>query len=416
MVSMVEGLPGSGKSLMLTEKALNYIKLRRPVYTNLPLKFRVMRSWLYRRGGPAFANLIQPLTRAHFLAFCERQDLYAKFKAECRLSGIHQHREHVRLFKLKHGPNILHGPGANWIPPYAVLIIDECHHWFSAKDQMVRGDGRGESPYLLAYLTMHRHHGHDLWFATQDKMQVSVTVRRLSAEFWLVRDIAKVPVWQGLHFGMLGMKMLEYKRFNAFDYDKDTLDKCTPIQSFWVWPGLPSRKWIFRLYESFTHAGSLRELRAQLEMARDDAGVSQLEWKEPIPLDRDGMKSLAIAAVCLLVGAWFGYLFAKPPKLLNDYGAAAAQATPGAPGSATPPVPAGPAPGPAWIVSGTTKGAAFVGRSRVQRGDVHDGYLLDAVGADGSTLWLRLSDGVRFIASRGAAPVIDPRAVRPGVG
>ncbi len=411
-VSMVEGLPGSGKSLMLTEKALEYIKLRRPVYTNLPLRFRVMQRWLYKRGGPAFAKLSQPLTKEHFLAFCERQHQYALFIAELKLRGIASARVHASMFREKHGPNITSGPGANWIPAFAVIMIDECHHWFSAKDQMTRGEGRGESPHLLAYLTMHRHHCHDLWFATQDKMQVSVTVRRLAAEYWLVRDIAKEPLWMGLHFGMLGWKMLEYRRFNHFDYDKDNAEKCKPIESFWVAPWLPSRKWIFRLYESHTHAGSMRDLRAQLEMARIDAGVADLAWIEPPPMDRKQMKYLGVGVAAAVLGGLAGYMIAKPPHLLSDSVLAAKSPDAAPPVAAPVSIP----PGPSWKITGTVRGAAYVGRQRVELGGVFDGYSLAVVGGDGSTRWIRVSDGLRFEAARGGAPALVAGQGGPTVG
>ena len=49
----VVGKPGAGKSYYLTKKAIEAVTIhRRPVYTNLPIRWRVMWHWVAKRYGP----------------------------------------------------------------------------------------------------------------------------------------------------------------------------------------------------------------------------------------------------------------------------------------------------------------------------------------------------------------------------
>lgn len=410
-ITVVEGPPGSGKSLRCVELVLGYVlDDLRPVYTNLPLRWRVWRRWLRARGGVELANLVRPISEDQFRRFLARANAKRRFIEEIKQEhgGSARYAEAERLFCEKFGPDIETGRDMNWIPAWSVIVIDEAHHWFSSAEQAARK----ETPDLLGYLTMHRHHVHECVFATQSKAQISVNIRRQASDFWTVRDIASIPVLFNLRPSQLGLRMLEYAQYNAVELAKDQNTEHAPaVKRYWVPPFLPQVAWKFRLYDSYTHAGSQAQLQKGLERVRERAGVAHLAApKEPEPEEAMGKpgrwrKCFAFACVGLVAGAALGRLI---PHRAQQ--AVPAQ-VPAVPVPLAPPVPAQvPAipPGPKWVVSGVSGDSAFVGRVRVNKGASHDGYLLEDVRPDGSSLWRRLDDGRLFVASRGASLVLAP--------
>ena len=56
-VEIIHGLMGSGKSFFAVRRALSMVEeARRPLYTNLPMKWAVVRKYLRLRGGSDLAN------------------------------------------------------------------------------------------------------------------------------------------------------------------------------------------------------------------------------------------------------------------------------------------------------------------------------------------------------------------------
>lgn len=301
------GLMGSGKSFVATKRAIDVVRqMRRPVYTNLPLKWLVIRTYLKNRGGPELANLLHPLTERHWRAFLARQNARAKFRTRYekpRADGIPifspsdvtvlrdhaestgksfdavsvaaQQQAYPRQIELlwiaRAGPDVTGGDGANWIPPGAVIVIDEVQHWHPMSNQ------QNETPDLLAYITMLRHHQHWVWMLTQDYTRVNNNIRNLYHFIWTVWNRAEDRVVWGLRAGHLGLRAFAYKKQTREQFEGRSLESQKPSDFFTIFPWTPRNRVIFRFYRSFTNAGGEGMLKAGLEAARRADGVGGVE-------------------------------------------------------------------------------------------------------------------------------------------
>ena len=293
---------GSGKSFYAVRRIIDEVlETRRPVYTNLPLKFRVVRAYLGIRGGPDVVNLIRKLDERHWRAFLRRQHDFAKFRGALtksvpadlrpeRLQAFARandadparaarwpkfyERTIVAWFNTEHGPPIIDGPEANWIPPTSIICLDEVQHLHpmtKQKDDPSRED-------LLAYLTMIRHHLHSLLVITQDPSRIAIEFRLLARFFWRVWDPSESRLAGPIRFKHVGLKMMAYEcmsREQMENYERDRND--SPVEKFYIWPKGTSAKVIYRLYSSHTNIGSARAMMRSLRASREAAG-----------LDRDG--------------------------------------------------------------------------------------------------------------------------------
>jgi hypothetical protein len=285
---VVEGLPGSGKSFYGVGKVLEWIEAdRRPVYTNLPLRFRVFQRFLRHRGGEKLAGLLVELTQDHFAAFLERNWKRMEFrtlvktryrerlKAGRRGRGaVFMESRFQRLWERLNGRDILRGPGANWIPPLAVICIDEAHLWYPG---VAVERKREESPALLKYLSMHRHHGHALTWITQDRMQLTATVRRLTAHYWQVRDRGEDRVAWGIRLRHFGVRAFGYVKRTPEQEAGRSGENFKAAEDYTVFPWLPKERWKFRLYDSYTNVGGRGHLVRLLRKAREDSGITEPE-------------------------------------------------------------------------------------------------------------------------------------------
>lgn len=280
-VEIIEGLPGSGKSFFGVELALQHVQAGRPVYTNLPLRMKVFRQYLRNRGGPRLANLIRPLTKEHFERFCERckrrQDVTDSIRHR-RLCGEQiGNRAVVRLVDEAIGEPVYADEyangevsvAANDIPAGAVIIIDEVQHWFPMRNQMA------ESPFLLSYLSMHRHYWHRLYFLTQDRSRISITIRLYAQKFWHVRNLADDRVAWALTWGTFGLQGFRYACYTPDQEELISRGTAKPCLHYARFPWMKQHSWKFRLYRSYTHAGSAASLRKSLEVARRAAGLDE---------------------------------------------------------------------------------------------------------------------------------------------
>lgn len=312
------GRPGSGKSFVLTRRSIQaVINHRRPVYTNLPLKWRCCRRLLRRKGGEALAGLIHPLSEDHFNRFMQRfvamRQFEERYRADASARRERVRDDAMRAAWLEHaGPDYV-GPNdddepPNWIPPGAIVCIDEVHHWFP--NPGLRSVKKQEPPELLSYLTMHRHCQHMIWLATQAERQISQTVWSNSGRVWVIhpRDDDKL-VWF-LRMRHLGIKALGYQVYSREQYETDD----EPMRSFSIIPGMPWHQWVFKCYNSFTHVGSLRHLNKQLAEARSADGVEadgrteqekcNMAWQRTLAGRWFGrLRKLAVLALVFLIGA-----------------------------------------------------------------------------------------------------------------
>lgn len=277
-VEIAEGIPGSGKSLFGVERTLHaIIQQRRPVFTSLPIRWPVMREYLRLKGGCELAGLLFEVDEAHFRAFLERAACWQRFRQKFMRRREHRKPESVlrRMFDEEHGPPII-APDPkdadvqpNWIPPFSQIILDEVHHWFHQRDQA------RETPDLGTYLTMHRHFMHSILAMSQDRMQISISFRRLAAAYWTVRDRGKDKLVWGVRFKHLGVNATGYAKFTP-DQEKAAtkLQDVEPIEQFTRFRNMPNVRWMFRLYDSYTHAGSAEAMRQEMRAVRRAAGLS----------------------------------------------------------------------------------------------------------------------------------------------
>lgn len=286
---VVEGLPGAGKSFFLVRKTADIIlRQRRPVYTNLPIRFRVFRQWLRNRAGEQYANLIVELTDEHWFNFLKRnkakQEFQQEYKTRCKVDGVPFRRNAFeREWIEKAGPDVTRpGTGVvpNWIPPLAVIIIDEVQHWHPMERNVKGQDAEG----LKAYLTMMRHHLHDVWVATQVWGNVSKAMRDMARQFMSVKSLSERKILFGIRYRHLGLRGIGYtlrsiEQIEAMKAKGNGEDDfgTKPLESELVFPGSPRHRFWFRLYDSFTHVESPRRMLEQLKRVQSEAGIEELE-------------------------------------------------------------------------------------------------------------------------------------------
>jgi len=301
-LEIIEGLPGAGKSFYAVRRVVKTIvKYKRPVYTNLPLKFKVVRKYLRLMGGEELANLIRPLKEEHWRRFLSRQHAYARFKeqrtghpstlpeaaqqdlSECVGKSIAQLSKQqqvtpdqmVQWFESKVGPPIYEGHNADSIPLSAIIVIDEVQHWHPMIKQG-NNEGREE---LQAYLTMMRHHLHWIWVITQDRTRIDIIFRKMCKSVWQVWDRGEDRLAFGIRFHHLGMKAMGFRRYTPEQLEGTNRDNIKPSENITLIPIMPWHHIYFRLYTSWTQAGSKRQIAKMLKAIRDKAGVTEQSAK-----------------------------------------------------------------------------------------------------------------------------------------
>lgn len=287
-VEMIEGVPGSGKSYMMTRRAVRVaVRERRPVYTNLPLRLNAVRAFLKLRGARDCGKLFFSIDKPHFMRFLHRLDAYTTFArkhrakcpratqaeveaAFCTLHGPHRHEG--RADEVLDEEGVPESERPNWILRGSVIFLDEVHEWFDQRDQT-----KNEDPLLALYTRRLRHCLHQLVVASQHPMQVSLTFRRLCDVWWVVRNRGEDKVAWGVRFKHVGLMGLGYERWNRLQREEPgKYPEATPLEAFTVFPQLPNERVYFRLYNSFTHAGSLHLLLNEMEDVVRDLGVAPL--------------------------------------------------------------------------------------------------------------------------------------------
>lgn len=309
-LEIIEGLMGAGKSYYSVRRVCQVIEeTRRPVYTNLPLKWPVMRAFLRKRGGEELANLIRPLTKEHWFNFLRRQLMHAQFREGVlrtppdeltpdqldelsRATGkpIEKIKQQSKLhdaqlwawFHYTYGPDTLEGPDADAIPPGAVIVIDEVQHWHPMDTQR---DHKERRLQLQAYLTMCRHHLHWIWVITQDRSRIDILLRNLASSVWRVWDRGEDRLAWGIRFKHLGMRGMGYQRYTRDQLEHRDPENVKPSESFTILPQMPWNKVYFRLYSSFTNIGSKRQIMKVIQRARvtaglDASGITEIEKQQ----------------------------------------------------------------------------------------------------------------------------------------
>ncbi len=310
-IVFIEGLPGSGKSFAAVEELVRVIlEDKRQVYTNLPIKDRVLRKYLTRKAGEdAYANLYVPLSREHWDAFLERaqrvSDTREQWSAELDALGV-KHRsdaDFLKWYEDKTGDKpISRGKGANWIPTGAEIILDEAHKWAPQT-------GAQRNTSLLGYTSMHRHFYHRIICITQNPMNVAIEFRRMAKTYIRVDNFGSLPIIGPITLNWLGLggNFARYCYYSPESY-KNAADTGgvmgRPDRTRITWFRL--RRHIWKLYNSNVHAGtSERQQRKLSEKIRHEAGVDLPENTKPEPRRLKRRPVRAAARVVFTAGLVF---------------------------------------------------------------------------------------------------------------
>lgn len=306
-IVILEGLPGSGKSYTATKWSIDTIKNdRRIVYSNLPLKIRVIRALLRKTGGEHLTRYVVELTKEHFYRSVARfADLTAYIESNKRTMSKRQAESE---WFTTHGPHVPYpmnqaewvdyraldhvdadlarsewvalagsdecGIGddgrllANWMEFGSAIVIDEMHKWADQRKQ------KEEDPRLLDFLTMHRHGLYFVLLLTQNAMQISIGFRRNCVKFWRCLDMRNMAVIGPIK---LPLPLFRYEEIAAAALG-DASER-TNVKPERTWTEIPflNGGLYWRLYSSFTHAGSLRQLRQTIERSRQVAEGSKYD-------------------------------------------------------------------------------------------------------------------------------------------
>jgi hypothetical protein len=295
------GAPGAGKSYKAVREIVYSVCAQaRPVYTNVPIKPKRLRAYIYRKlprsvkGHAARrrrSNLVKSITRQHFVNFCERLGAIdelaevimdregvdrddvsqmAQFRqSECRNKAIQQIEEIE--------PAKLVGRDANWIPPGSVLFLDELHKWFPSKNY------KDEPKAILDFTSMHRHMQLKVVVISQRWMNVSLSFRSMAKEVWYCMNYSKRPILGYIRFDKF-INIFRYVHFLGEDIEERTglpRPGATPVWSEMVWP-----EWNggieYELYSSYSHAGTLEEQEQEIKR------ITAKMMGEPEPTSKKG--------------------------------------------------------------------------------------------------------------------------------
>lgn len=263
-VELVTGIPGAGKSFFLVERLLDWILIdKRPVYTNLPLRHRVLKEYLKNSAGPEHAGLIYDLKEENFQRFIEGFGSRQKFIEDALTKGT------SRTHAIKKWEKSNTGFENWWIPAGSVIIIDEAHHWYP--NPALSNVRKKEPPELMTFLTMHRHGQYLINFATQAERQISTTIKSLCSTRFIVQRFDREPLALGISLEFLGFPILRYEKYQG----ESDPEKSKPLETFTRFPLLPWHQKIFRFYESFTHAGGKYEADNSVKEKRKIAGIKE---------------------------------------------------------------------------------------------------------------------------------------------
>jgi len=297
-LEIIEGLMGAGKSYYAVRRICKIIEEeRRPVFTNLPLRWPVMRKYLRNRGGEELASLIHPLKEQHWRNFLQRQHMYAQFREQrsgrspgqldidqlnelaAATGKTHdqlkrqtkiQSSQMSRWFQHVYGEDTFEGKEADSIPLGSLIVIDEVQHWHP----MLRQSKDEVSEHLQAYLTMCRHHLHWIWVITQDRTRINILFRNLTSSVWRVWDRGEDRLAWGIRFKHLGLRGMGYERYTRDQLEQRDRENIRPSESFTIIPQLPINRVYYRLYDSFTNVGSKRQIKKLIEQTRQNAGLT----------------------------------------------------------------------------------------------------------------------------------------------
>ncbi|MEM1107110.1 MAG: zonular occludens toxin domain-containing protein [Planctomycetota bacterium] len=307
-IAGVIGKPGHGKSYcMAAMMVYQVVTQRRPVYTNLPIEWDAMRNHIRDQAygsddyRDALPKLIRKMSKQHFERFMLRLQAVCRRSEEIKddlnllvdpelneaLSRVDDQteldgeidaaawRQACDEQTVSAGPVIYYGPGANWVPPGTVFVLDELHKWFNSRGY------RNEDQAVQDFTSMHRHLQARIFIITQRWLNVSLSFRSMTDDLVLLKNFGRV------NFGPIkpadwGWNIFRARWVRADDYD-ESLEAIKPgrhaFATDWYVPNIMARhREIFDIYRSTSHAGGIEEQHEELKRVRTEmVGTDAIE-------------------------------------------------------------------------------------------------------------------------------------------
>ncbi|MEM7625456.1 MAG: zonular occludens toxin domain-containing protein [Planctomycetota bacterium] len=333
----IVGVPGSGKSLSAVREIVRtVVNTRRPCYTNIPIRPKKLRAYIYRKlkrkklpheERRAVAQLVKPITKKHFQRFCERLETVNQVtnrlleKSGLDSDSVGQLGEFAHMAFVKRalrivarvmGPPRITGTDGDWVPPGSCLFLDELHKWYPSKDY------RNEDPAIIALTSMHRHMQLKIFVLTQRWMNASLSFRSMAEEVWFCMNWAKKPIVGFLRISEV-INVFRYVRFNGEDIEER--GGMPGIGAKPIFSELYCPEWTggaeYELYRSHSHAGTLEEQRQEMDgvvrammgdrraVARETESEEDEDMRNKNSLSKRanrGFTWLCVCAFCFTIG------------------------------------------------------------------------------------------------------------------
>ncbi|MEM9346437.1 MAG: zonular occludens toxin domain-containing protein [Planctomycetota bacterium] len=332
----VIGKPGSGKSYsMAMMMAQLIVQNRRPVYTNLPMKWDNMRAYIARmtEGSDEYkqslAKLIRKCTKQHFQRFMERlqvinqrseqlkddydqlldEDIREKIAKADDISQIDEEIDSAAWQQacdeqaLEDGGAVYYGRNANWFPPGTVFILDELHKWYNSRQY------RNEDQAVQDFTSMHRHMQCRIFIITQRWLNVSLSFRSMCDELIILKNIARVS-FGPIKLKDYGIDILRAKWVMTDDYDE--VNECmkpgrrAQVTEYYFPNWWPDHRDIYDVYRSTSHAGGIEEQAAELKKVRAKMVGSSVIDEEELDVAEKMKKNRRAWMPPMMIGLGFG--------------------------------------------------------------------------------------------------------------
>lgn len=251
MLSVITGKQRAGKTFYCVTLIRDYLKTsQRNIYTNLPLHPDYL-CRLYAGKSPAkyqsFLRRIYIFKK--FRNLKEARYFVRKNPDWCKL------RQLLTLSKLR--------SFWNYTSANSVIFLDELYQFFSSEDYK-RVDLVAQRSELLTYSRQHGHFKDDLFLISHSLDDLDVHIRRGTQYLYEVHNSKYTNVFQWRW--MRGFKWpVQFFIIYGFEYGETVPSDC-----WHVW----TDKYVFKCYDSFSHAEKLGKSVAVFEAESSDTGVN----------------------------------------------------------------------------------------------------------------------------------------------
>lgn len=154
MISIFEGRIGGGKTYLAVARILAHLAKGGAVYTNVELKVEGVAAYLRKNH-----SLELDPSAIHVLTEEDTWDFHRHLRSGTSLNTL--------------------------------VVIDEAHLWFNARDHAITANTKRE---LMTFLSQSRKLNVDVVFIVQAADNLDVQFRRLAAEIWRMKDLQRFRV------------------------------------------------------------------------------------------------------------------------------------------------------------------------------------------------------------------------------